>query len=78
MQPKEKRFNKKMGFNLLLLSAAFYFLPDFIMIDLLPDIIGYVLAAIGMTMLADICDDLDLARRKFMQLILLGAARLFG
>ena len=78
MQPKEKRFNEKMGFDLLLLSAVFYFLPDFIMIDLLPDIIGYVLAAIGMTMLADICDDLDLARRKFMQLILLGAARLFG
>ncbi len=78
IETRKTKFNKKMGLNLLLAASVFYFLPDFIMVDLLPDVIGYVLAAIGMTLLADICDDLEVARKKFMQLILLGAARMFG
>ncbi len=78
LETKERKFNRKMGLNLLLISAVFYFLPDFIMIDLLPDIIGYALAAVGLTMLADICEDLAFSRKRFMQLIIVGAARLFA
>ncbi len=75
---KKRNFNKKMGLGFVLASTVFYFLPDFIMIDVLPDVIGYVLAAYGLTMLGDICEDLNDARRRFMKMILIGAARIFG
>ncbi len=78
IETKARKFNRKMGLNFILASVVFYFLPDFMMIDPLPDVIGYVLAAYGLTMLGDICEDLADARRRFMKLIILGAARLFG
>ncbi len=78
IETKTRKFNKKMGLSFILASAVFYFLPDFMLIDPLPDIIGYVLAAYGLTMLGDICEDLADARQRFMKMIIIGGARLFG
>ncbi len=78
IETKTRKFNKKMGLSFILAAAVFYFLPDFMLIDPLPDVIGYVLAAYGLTMLGDICEDLADARRRFMKMIIIGGARLFG
>ena len=73
---EKNRSDRKLGLNLLKIAFVFYFLPDFTVFDLLPDVIAYVLITLGLTKLADVSESIADARKKFSYLIYYGIGRL--
>ncbi len=67
---------KTMGFAMIAASFAFYFIPDLAMFDLLPDIIAYILLAVGLARLSYLNESIDSSRKLFLRMILIGAAKL--
>ena len=43
--------NTRIGFTLVMWAFAFYFLPDFALVDVFPDIVAYILLYIGLNKL---------------------------
>ena len=68
--------NSRLGFTLITVSFFFYFLPDFALIDLLPDAIAYLLLYIGLSKLSFLNYSLEDARNLFLRMIFVGVARL--
>lgn len=73
---EKSRTDRKMGLNLLRIAFVFYFLPDFTVFDLLPDVIAYVLITLGLSKLADVSDSIADARRRFSYMIYYGIGKL--
>ena len=71
-----KRISRYMGLNLLMIAFAFYFLPDFTVFDLLPDVMAYVLITLGLSKLSDVSESIADARRKFSYMIYYGIGKL--
>lgn len=72
----EPQIRRNLGIGSLVAGACFLFDPYVGMFDLLPDCVGYLLLAYGMTQLADLNDRLDEARRSARWLALVGLGRL--
>lgn len=72
--------NKKHLMGLPLISAGFlfFFLPDFTVLDILPDLIGYLLISSGLTKFSDMYEELAEAKKLFSRLALLGVAKLLS
>lgn len=58
-----------MGFGYLIVGAVFWFLPNFSIIDILPDFIGCLLFIKGLGKLADLSPGLDDAKRSFVKVL---------
>ncbi len=72
------KLNKNIGFSLIIFAFFFLFEPTYALIDLLPDIIGYVILCIALANLADINDRIAAAQKGFMKCILLSALRIIS
>ena len=64
-----KQKNTCIGFGCIGLSLFFFFNPDINVIDLLPDAIGYILLAIGLSKLADLNEKIQEAMLSFQKMI---------
>lgn len=73
---KKRKVRIVSGLSLFSASCVFLFLPDIAMFDFLPDVIGYILAVIGLSQLADLSDDIANAKRRFLQLTAVGFAKI--
>ena len=58
-----------MGFSYLIAGTVFWFLPNFSIIDVLPDFIGCLLFIKGLGKLADLSPGLDDAKRMFIKVL---------
>lgn len=70
------RPRKRMGFLLIALSPLFLWNPDIAVFDLLPDVIGYILLALGMSSLSYLNYHFEESAKRFQRMIALSAARL--
>lgn len=71
-RPKVKR---SLGLGLLSVALIFYFLPDFSIVDIFPDFIGYILTALAVSMVADMSEEMAEAKKRFSQMIAVGIAK---
>jgi hypothetical protein len=69
---------KNLGLGLVCLSFVFLFNPMLAVIDLLPDVIGYLLLCIGISQLADMNYHFEEALRYFKRMILVSSIQLFS
>ena len=67
-----------MGLGLISAGFIFFFLPDFTILDLLPDLIGYLLISAGLVRLGDMYEDVAQSKKMFSRLVLLGIAKLLS
>ena len=63
------KVNKKLGMGLIIAAFFFLFNPNIIIIDLLPDVIGYVLMCMGLSQLSLINPSFEEAIAKFKKMI---------
>lgn len=76
LKMKDKRKSgRKLGFGLVSAGFVFLFLPDLMLIDILPDVIGYALIAIGLSSAAFLDDSLAEARKLFLRLTIVAALK---
>ncbi len=78
MTKQVPRIGKKFGFGLIFVGLIFLFNPDIAVIDVIPDLFGYLFITLGLKYLRDMCPHLELASERFSKMILLGAAKLFS
>lgn len=71
----ERKSGRKLGFGLVSAGFVFLFLPDLMMIDVLPDVIGYALIAIGLSSVAFLDDSVAEARKLFLRLTIVAALK---
>lgn len=69
---------KSMGIGTCMLAGFLLFHPIVAGIDLLPDIIGYLLLCVGLTKFADLNGHVAEARRRFRIMLFVGAGQLFA
>lgn len=72
----KKPKGKYLGFGTAAISAFFLFNPDIALIDVLPDVIGYLLLTLSMRYMRDLSPHFENAWKKFRWLVLLSAAKL--
>lgn len=72
------KLGKKFGFNLIFIGLIFLFNPEIAIVDVLPDLFGYLLIAIGLRNLRDLCPHMEFASARFSKMIIVGAAKLFS
>lgn len=70
------KFKKRMGFGLIAAALLFLFNPDINVIDVLPDIFGYILLSVGLSHLSLLNEYIADARNKFNKMIFVSAAKL--
>ena len=63
-------------FGLLSASVVFFLNPNIQLVDLLPDLFGYILLVIGLRYLADLNEAIGEARVRFQKMFFVGAAKL--
>lgn len=63
------KVNKKLGMGLIIAAFFFLFNPNIIIIDLLPDVIGYMLMCMGLSQLSLINPSFEEATAKFKKMI---------
>lgn len=66
---KQKKIRKSLGLGMVSVALLFYFFPDFSIIDILPDFVGYILTVLGISMLADMSEEMAEAKKRFSQMI---------
>lgn len=66
---------KTMGLVWILVGICFLWDPVVGVVDLLPDVIGWMLVCIGVSALADMHDDLAQAQRNFRRMVWVGLGR---
>ncbi len=66
-----------MGISFLIAGFVFFFLPNFTIIDILPDFLGCILIIIGLNKLADLTPGLADARRAFFKALYVYLAKFF-
>ena len=64
-----------MGLSYLIAGFVFFFLPNFTIIDLLPDFIGCILIIKGLNKLADLTPGLMLAKNAFIKVLYFSIAK---
>ncbi len=64
-----------MGLNQVAAGMVFLFIPELMLMDILPDVIGYLLIACGLAHLAYLDESIAVARRWFFRLALVAAAK---
>ena len=62
-------------FGLLFASVFFFMNPTVQLLDLLPDLFGYILLVAGLTYLADLNETIGEARERFKKMFYVGAAK---
>ena len=70
------KLKKGMGFGLVAVAFIFLFNPDVSVIDVIPDIFGYVLLSVGLSQLSMLNDHIDEALSRFKKMILVSAAKI--
>lgn len=75
-QPKVR--GKKLGFGLIFVGLIFLFNPDIAVVDVIPDLFGYLFITLGLKYLRDMCPHIEAAGVGFSRMILLGTAKLFS
>lgn len=73
---KRVRFGKYAGLGTMLAAVFFIFNPDIAVVDILPDVFGYILLAISLRHLRDISPHFENAWLKFRTLCLISALKL--
>lgn len=68
--------NKKMGFGMVLAGFILLFNPMIHVIDLIPDVIGFILIAAGLRKTSFFVSRIDDARRLFWKLVIIEAIKL--
>lgn len=68
----------KFRLGLLAIAAIFLFNPDFAVLDILPDIIAYILMTVSLKRFADINDKMEEARKRFLLMIYVSGAKLIS
>ncbi len=66
-----KNKNEKMGLLIIAFAFIFLFNPNFNIVDILPDFIGYALLSVGLSKLADMNDDIAAAHKGFSRALVL-------
>ena len=69
------RVKKNLGMGKLFIAALFLFNPNFVIIDLLPDFIGYAFLLWGIYQLSDLNYHFEEAARNFKKLIIVSLAQ---
>ena len=72
---KNRKSGRRLGFGLVSAGFVFLFLPDLMLIDILPDVIGYVLIALGLSSVAFLDDSVAEARKLFLRLAIVAALK---
>lgn len=72
---KNRKNRQNLGFGLVSAGFVFLFLPDLMLIDLLPDVIGYILIAVGLSHVAFLDDSVAEARKLFLRLSIVAALK---
>ena len=75
---KKAEKNKRISFTAIAVSFVFLFNPCISIIDVLPDLIGYVILVAALTRLADLNDTFFEVQRRFKFLIAIDALKLFA
>lgn len=75
---REKTKDIKLGFTYIALAAVFFFNANISVIDILPDIIGYVILTVAMVKLADLNEDIQTAQRFFKYMIFVEIGKLLA
>ena len=70
------RPRKRMGFLLIAIAPLFLWNADIAVFDLLPDVIGYSLIALGMSSLSYLNYHFEESAKRFNRMVALSAARL--
>lgn len=70
------KLKKRMGFGLIAASAIFFFNPDISVIDVFPDIFGYILLTMGLSQLSLLNEHIEDAYSKFKKMILVSGAKI--
>ncbi|MBR2370947.1 MAG: hypothetical protein IKA82_02885 [Clostridia bacterium] len=68
----------KFRLGLLAFAAIFLFNPDFAVLDVLPDIVAYLLITVALKRFADINDKMEEARKRFLLMIYVSGAKLIS
>lgn len=68
--------SKKLGFTFILAGLCFFFNPVVELVDFLPDFIGCILMLKGLSMLRDVCEYENDARRGFRRLLWLSLSHI--
>lgn len=63
--------NNKMGFSLIAIAFFFLFNPNFNIVDILPDFIGYAFVCAALSKLVHVNDDIEAAQKGFSRAIVL-------
>ena len=74
----ERAPKKHMGLLCVALSAFFLFNPVVALVDILPDIVGYLLLLIGTMRLSDLSETIGDAARRFRIMIAVGAGEILA
>lgn len=65
MAEKKVKIKKYMGIGSLIISAFFLFNPDIAIIDIIPDVFGYIFILFGLSQLSEVNDKIEDARNCF-------------
>lgn len=65
MTEKKVKIKKYMGIGSLIISAFFLFNPDIAIIDIIPDVFGYIFILFGLSQLSEVNDKIEEARICF-------------
>ena len=72
----KKNLKTVFPFGLICASLLFFFNPNVQLVDILPDLFGYILLVTGLYCLADLNESIGEARARFMKMIPVGIAKL--
>ncbi len=65
MTDQKVKIKKYMGIGLLIISPFFLFNPDIAIIDIIPDVFGYIFILFGLSQLSEVNDKINQARNCF-------------
>lgn len=69
---------KKFGFGMIFFGLIFLFNPDIAVVDVLPDLFGYLFITLGLKYLRDMCPHIEAASVGFSRMLIVGAAKLLS
>lgn len=72
------KVKKNLGLGYLIIAAFFLFNPNFVIIDFIPDFIGYIFLIMGISQLADLNHYMEDAVRLFKRMFIVSLAQFFS
>ena len=73
---KNRKVRKNLGLSFIIAGAVFLSNPDLVILDVLPDFIGYFFIMAGLSQIADLSDELTDAVKHFKRLFVLSIVQL--